>query len=55
MVIEEQPLYEFLKNELNLTTRLFHNFVLGFHNLVYGEDIEYETLELLFLNNEGYA
>ncbi len=55
LVIEEQSLHEFLKIELNLTTRLFHYFVLGFHNLVYGENIEGETLELLFLNNEGYA
>ena len=55
LLIEEQPLSEFLKMELNLTTRLFHNFVFGFHNLVYGENIEGEILELLFLDNEGYA
>ena len=34
---------------------LFQNFVSGVHNLVYGEKIDFASLELLFLNNEGYA
>ncbi len=55
LIIEEKSLYEFLKIELNLIAGLFHNFVLGFHNLIYGEKIEGESLKLLFLNNEGYA
>ncbi len=55
LITEEQSLYEFLKIKLNLTAKLFHNFVSGFHYLVYRENIEVKTLELLFLNNEGYA
>ena len=54
-IIEEYTLYNFLKTKLDLTVSLFHNFVLGVHNLVYGEKIENATLELLFMNNEGCA
>ena len=51
----ERFLYEFLKIKLNLIKSLFYNFVSGFHNLLYGDRIEIVSLELLFLNNEGYA
>ena len=53
--IEENFLLDFLKFKLNLIKDLFHNFVSGVHNLVYGEKIESISLELLFLKNEGYA
>ena len=53
--IEENSIHDFLKINLNLTIDLFHNFVSGVHNLVYGENIKSISLELLFLNNEGYA
>ena len=51
----EGYLHDFLKIKLDLTQNLFHNFVSGIHNLVYGERIESASLELLFLNNEGCA
>ena len=52
---EETFLNDFLKVKLDFTKNLFHNFVLGVHNLVYGEKIESASLELLFLKNEGCA
>ena len=52
---EESSLDDFLKNKLDFTKSLFHNFVCGVHNLFYGEKIETASLELLFLNNEGCA
>ncbi len=52
---EESSLHDFLKIKLDFTKSLFHNFVSGVHNLVYGEKIESASLELLFLNNEGCA
>ena len=52
---EESSLDDFLKIKLDFTKGLFHNFVSGVHNLVYGEKIESASLELLFLNNEGCA
>ena len=55
IIIEGRILQNFLKIKLALTRSLFQNFVLGVHNLVYGEKIECAALELLFLNNEGYA
>ena len=54
-IIEEYILYNFLKTKLDLIVSLFHNFVSGVHNLVYGEKIENAALELLFMNNEGCA
>ena len=54
-IIEEYILYNFLKTKLDLIVSLFHNFVSGVHNLVYGEKIENAALELLFINNEGCA
>ena len=53
--LDERPIKDFLKIKLDYTKNLFHNFVSGFHNLVYGEKIESDSLELLFLNNEGSA
>ena len=55
LIIEEKILQDFLKIKLALTRSLFHNFVSGVHNLVYGEKIESASIELLFLNNEGCA
>ena len=52
---EEFSLDDFFKINLDFTNSLFHNFVSGVHNLVYGEKIESASLELLFLNNEGCA
>ena len=54
-IIEEKDFYEFLKLKLYLTKSLFHNFVLGLHNLIYKEKIDIAYLELLFLDNEGCA
>jgi len=51
----EGYLHDFLKIKLDLTQNLFHNFVSGIHNLVYGERIESASLELLFLKNKGCA
>ena len=51
----EGSLHDFLKIKLDFIQILFHNFVSGIHNLVYGERIESASLELLFLNNEGCA
>ena len=53
--IEKRSLNDFLKNKLDFIERLFHNFVLGVHNIIYGEKVDVDSLELLFLNNEGYA
>lgn len=53
--IEERSLNDFLKNKLDFIERLFHNFVLGIHNIIYGEKVDVDSLELLFLNHEGYA
>ena len=53
--LDERPIKDYLKIKLDYTKNLFHNFVSGFHNLVYGEKIESASLELLFLNNEGCA
>ena len=55
LIIEEEPLQDFLKIKLDSTKSLFHNFVFGIHNLIYQEKIESDSLELLFLNNEGCA
>ena len=52
---EESFFDDFLKNKLDFTKSLFHNFVSGVHNLFYGEKIESASLELLFLNNKGCA
>ena len=52
---EDSSLDDFLKIKLGYTNSLFHNFICGIHNLVYGEKIETASLELLFLNNEGCA
>ena len=52
---EKSSLDDFFKIKLDFTKSLFHNFVSGVHNLVYGEKIESASLELLFLNNEGCA
>ena len=52
---ENTNLQDFLEINLDLTNSLFHNFVFGIHNLVYGEKIESSSLELLFMNNIGYA
>ena len=51
----ESSLDDFLKIKLDFTKSLFHNFVSGVHNLVYGEKIESASLELLFLNHKGCA
>ena len=53
--LEEKSLHDFFKTKLNLTHSLFHNFVSGIHNLVYGEKIESTSQELLFLKNKGCA
>ena len=52
---EDSSFDEFLKIKLDFTKSLFHNFVCGVHNLFYGEKIETDSLELLFLKNEGCA
>ena len=55
LLIQEKTLQEFLKIKLASTRCLFYNFVLGAHNLIYGEKIESASLKLLFLNNQGRA
>ncbi len=52
---EESSLDDFFKIKLDFTKSLFHNFVSGVHNLVYGEKFESASLELLFINNKGCA
>ena len=52
---EESSLDDFFKIKLDFTKSLFHNFVSGIHNLVYGEKFESASLELLFINNKGCA
>ena len=52
---EENSLVDFFKIKLDFTKSLFHNFVSGVHNLVYGEKFESASLELLFMNNKGCA
>ncbi len=54
-IIEERCFNDYLKFKLDFTSSLFHNFVSGFHNLIYGEKIDIASLELLFLDNEGCA
>ena len=51
----DSSLDDFLKIKLDFTKSLFHNFVSGVHNLVYGEKFESASLELLFMNNKGCA
>ncbi len=55
VMLNERNLQEFLKIKLDLTKSLFHNFVSGVHNLVYGQQIKGSLLELLFLKNEGHS
>ena len=55
LTLEEKSLNDFLKTKLYIILSLFHNFVSGIHNLVYGEKIESASLELLFLKNKGCA
>ena len=54
-IIKEIFLHDFLKFKLDLTSNLLHNFVSGFHNSIYGDKIDIDSLELLFLDNEGCA
>ena len=49
---EESSLDEFFKIKLDFIKSLFHIFVFGVHNLVYGEKFEIASLELLFMNNK---
>ena len=44
-----------LDKNLSHINSLFHKFALAIHNLVYGEIIEQNIFELLFLNTEGNA
>ena len=44
-----------LEKNLSHINSLFHKFALAIHNLVYGEIIEQNIFELLFLNAEGNA
>ena len=44
-----------LDKNLSHINSLFHKFALAIHNLVYGEMIEQNIFELLFLNTEGNA
>ena len=53
--IDQNILKDYLKINLNITNLLFHNFMSGIHNLIYGEKLEVPFLELLFLNCEGCA
>tara|TARA_B100000524_G_scaffold345149_1_gene243369 strand:- start:334 stop:822 length:489 start_codon:yes stop_codon:yes gene_type:complete len=55
LIIEERAVQDFIKIKLYLTRNLFHNFVSGVHNLLYGEKIEIASLKLLFLKNVGCA
>ena len=52
---EDNSLDDFFKIKLDFTKSLFHNFVSGVHNLVYGEKFESASLDLLFMNNKGCA
>ena len=45
----------FFDYNLSQTNELFHKFALAIHNLVYGERMEQNVFELLFLNIKGNA
>jgi hypothetical protein len=45
----------FCDYNLSQTNQLFHKFALAIHNLIYGERMEENGFELLFLNIEGNA
>ena len=45
----------YLEKNLSHINSLFHKFALAIHNLIYGEIIEQNFFELLFLNAEGNA
>ena len=53
--IDKNNFQNYLRINLYLTNLLFHNFISGVHNLIYGEKIEDIFLDLLFLNAEGNA
>ena len=45
----------FCDYNLSQTNQLFHKFALAIHNLIFGERMEENVFELLFLNIEGNA
>jgi hypothetical protein len=51
----KNSLIYFFDNHLSQTNSLFHKFAVAIHNLVYGERMEQNVFELLFLNIEGNA
>ena len=57
--LEKKPtkncLIHFCDHNLSQTNQLFHKFSLAVHNLIYGERMEENGFELLFLNIEGNA
>ena len=57
--LEKKPtknyLIYFCEYNLSQTNQLFHKFALAIHNLIYGERMEENVFELLFLNIEGNA
>ena len=48
-------LAEFFETNLNFTKKLFHDFSLYLHNLIYNEKNSKDLMELMFLNIEGHA
>jgi len=51
----KNTLKHFFDDNLSQTNGLFHKFALAIHNLVYGERMEQNVFELLFLNIQGNA
>ena len=50
-----ENLLNLIDTNLALTSGLFHNFSLFVHNLAYGDIIELEFIELMFLQIKGNA
>ena len=53
--LTNQFLAEFFETNLKLTKKLFHDFSLCLHNLIYNEKNSQNLMELMFLNIEGHA
>ena len=53
--LTSQFLAEFFETNLNFTKKLFHDFSLYLHNLIYNEKNSKDLMELMFLNIEGHA
>ena len=53
--LTNEYLSKFFEKNLNFTQKLFHDFSLYLHNLIYNEKNSEDLMELMFLNIEGHA